>query len=289
MSNYKYICRQVALEDTDSSGYFDFDDFSGIIFLMNRNYHGRNMNGLYEIVNETNVSNYIFDVENSLEEKPVLADFVCDTEQIEPIERKLNSLPQFSKAVEEWIEQRYFTESILIKDYFPKYSWNEKSRAYEESSDIKLTKEEVDNIREIVHKYDRCHVKSYEEEIAIPLLDIITGQSWTTRTLRGCCQSDWIDIIYPMIGSIYYTTDEIRYLEAMYFNTGTEWIVSEIPLDVDTTSEDFDVDAFDIGSYYIMAYDYKKGLSEQLNVNEDSIEIWEFDGYYKKPKWKKMS
>jgi len=95
------------------------------------------------------------------------------------------------------------------------------------------------------------------------LLDALaqeTGDSWTCCTIRGCCQSDWQDVIIRAKDA-----DMLEWFEVEYFNTGSEW---------------FDPDG--IGGYYTHAWDNagtKKELAEHYGCKPEEIELAVFDGW----------
>lgn len=64
---------------------------------------------------------------------------------------------------------------------------------------------------------------SSDDDILCRVLEIITGRAWENTTIRGCCQGDWQDIIYPAE----YGREWLEAFEAEYFNTGTEWRINE--------------------------------------------------------------
>lgn len=71
---------------------------------------------------------------------------------------------------------------------------------------------------------DYCFAKSYEENpILCKVLKLITGKFWDHGTIRGCCQGDWQEIIFPAE----YGREWLERFEAEYFNTGTQWIVHD--------------------------------------------------------------
>jgi hypothetical protein len=69
---------------------------------------------------------------------------------------------------------------------------------------------------------DYCYSKSYEENpILCKVLELITGKTWDHGTIRGYCQGDWQDIIFPAE----YGREWLKHFETEYFNTGSEWII----------------------------------------------------------------
>lgn len=75
---------------------------------------------------------------------------------------------------------------------------------------------------ELANEY--CFAKSYEEnDILCKVLELITGETWDNGVIRGCCQGDWQEIIFPAE----YGREWLEEFETEYFNTGTEWIVHD--------------------------------------------------------------
>jgi hypothetical protein len=73
---------------------------------------------------------------------------------------------------------------------------------------------------ELANEY--CFAKSYEEnDVLCKVLELITGKTWDNGTIRGSCQGDWQEIIFPAE----YGREWLEEFETEYFNTGTEWII----------------------------------------------------------------
>ena len=68
------------------------------------------------------------------------------------------------------------------------------------------------------------HYTSENEEIFLPLLRLLTGYKWETHTIRGCCQSDYADVITR---ADVFTREQLEAFETQYFNTGTERIIHD--------------------------------------------------------------
>lgn len=62
-----------------------------------------------------------------------------------------------------------------------------------------------------------------ENNLLCNVLELITGREWEYSTIRGCCQGDWQDIIYPAE----YGRGWLECFETEYFNTGAEWIIDD--------------------------------------------------------------
>lgn len=104
---------------------------------------------------------------------------------------------------------------------------------------------------------------SESESDIITALQLITRKSWRSVSIRGVCQSDWNDAYVS--DSI--TNETISYVEMCYFNTGSEFIVSENYRD------------FKSGDGYSV---YVSGASE-LRETYGKIKIYEITGYTHTP------
>ena len=75
---------------------------------------------------------------------------------------------------------------------------------------------------ELANEY--CFAKSYKENnVLCKVLELITGKTWDNGTIRGCCQGDWQEVIFPAE----YGREWLEDFEIEYFNTGSEWIVDD--------------------------------------------------------------
>lgn len=84
------------------------------------------------------------------------------------------------------------------------------------------TRPERLELAKLAAQFEWCS-SSAENSILCRMLELITGREWESGTLRGCCQGDWQEIIYPAE----YGQEWLEVFEAEYFNTGTEWCVKE--------------------------------------------------------------
>jgi hypothetical protein len=117
-----------------------------------------------------------------------------------------------------------------------------------------------------------------DEEINIILrvLEIVRGEEYETSCIRGCCQGDWQNIIYP---ASYGNTFRDAF-ETEYFNTGTEWIIH----DEDTEPEEPD----DVNGYsiYCYTYDPRTEIAAEFGADPESVILYEFDGYSRRANWR---
>lgn len=115
----------------------------------------------------------------------------------------------------------------------------------------------------------------YDKTIMCDALELITGRAWDHCTLRGCCQGDWQECIYPADD---WDGDALERLEAEYFNTGTEWIVH----DGDTTPDGpEDINGF---SVYCTAWNsdgIRQEIADAAGGSPEDVKLYEFTGFSK--------
>lgn len=103
--------------------------------------------------------------------------------------------------------------------------------------------------------------KSWEENgILCEVLELITGISWDHGTIRGCCQGDWQEIIFPAD----HGREWLNYFETEYFNTGTEWII------------DSDGDSISIYAHAWGNDGIKKELADAIGTEPENIILQTF-------------
>lgn len=130
---------------------------------------------------------------------------------------------------------------------------------------------EIHKWKELFKKYEE---RNRLEDIVCEALELMTGKQWYWFTIRGCMQREW----QCGYASEIITRKDIDYIEMCYFNTGSEYIVYE-------NKEDFDSECNGC-SYYVDSYNSKSILCELLGCEEDELEMYDFDGYTKTPKYK---
>jgi hypothetical protein len=120
---------------------------------------------------------------------------------------------------------------------------------------------------------------SKKYEILCAGLGMLTGRRWDWCTLRGCCQSDWQECIYPADD---WDGESLERLEAEYFNTGTEWIIH----DEETPPEcPEDVSGF---SGYCTAWNddgIKREIAEAVGGSPADVILYKFTGYARRAEY----
>lgn len=125
--------------------------------------------------------------------------------------------------------------------------------------------------------------KGYEEnDILCDALELISGEMWEYSTIRGCCQGDWQEVIYPAI----YGERWLKYFETEYFNTGSEWIVH----DEDTAPESPE----DISGYSVYCYGWnneqiRAEIAEAVGGSAEDIVLYSFRGWARSASYEEVS
>jgi hypothetical protein len=129
---------------------------------------------------------------------------------------------------------------------------------------------------------DYCEYGSDEDGILCRVLELITGREWENTTIRGCCQGDWQDIIYPAE----YGREWLEAFEAEYFNTGTEWIIHDSD---DEPEEPEDICGF---SVYVTGWrdeDVRRTIADAAGGKPEDVILWEFDGWSRSASYKEAT
>lgn len=119
-----------------------------------------------------------------------------------------------------------------------------------------------------------------ENNILCKVLSIVTGREWDWRIIRGCCQSDWNEIFYPVDD---WSREALAAFETMYFNTGSEWIIHD---EENTPEGPEDISGY---SCYIVA-DTEEGIRKELaavaGCAPSDLVIWAFDEFIRVAQYK---
>lgn len=122
-------------------------------------------------------------------------------------------------------------------------------------------------------------IESYENgiitdrDLLLSVLKAETGKTWYFDSIRGCCQSDWQYIVYIDSGN----NERLNYISMDYFNTGTEYIIT-----------DPDGDETALYCYSYNAEGIRKEIADAFGIAPEDVDIYDFDGYTKTPKYKKV-
>lgn len=127
-------------------------------------------------------------------------------------------------------------------------------------------------LKSLVSQYSTCS-SSAEDEILCKVLSIVTSKKWACGTIRGCSQSEWQEIYYPVDD---WSKEALNTFETEYFNTGTEWIVHD---EEATPESPEDVSGY---SVYCTSWNdegFKKEIADANGGSPEDVILYEFDGY----------
>lgn len=116
----------------------------------------------------------------------------------------------------------------------------------------------------------------YSDDVVpyLPALALLTGEEWAETTLRGSSQSDWQTCIYRKAGV---NEDTLKWLEAAYFNTGTEWTVAmlETPPTADELAKLDGYTVYCANSYLL---NVQKEIAVLEGVTPEQVVLYEYVG-----------
>ena len=205
--------------------------------------------------------------------------------------------------MEEWPENVYVFGNRHYKDHGGDYIENIKNSMYDAADELKALPRggsyydsfidiladlipEAENKKEysradrlkwraLLLKFDDGAIS--DDDAITAALELITGNEYEYATIRGCCQGDWNNIIYPAE----YGREWLEYFEIEYFNTGDEWQISEGSPDAD-----------DCYYFYSHAWndDGKRAeIAAAAGVDPADVVLYVFNGYIKTPEYRTVT
>lgn len=135
------------------------------------------------------------------------------------------------------------------------------------------TEQEIDQWRELLENWENM----YETDANALAMSLFTGEKYEVKEIRGCCQSDWNYIYYPVDK---WTDEAVEHIETEYFNTGSEWFVEEIGREDNEKISPEDME--DLGSIYCHGWsdeDIKKEIADCIGCNPEDVVLFKFAGY----------
>ena len=126
-----------------------------------------------------------------------------------------------------------------------------------------------------LHRIKELLEKDKDEETILTCLEIITGKTHKAGAIRGYCQGDYCKIYYPEDVS----QEELDYLEAVYFGTGTEYEVHDEDNDV---NEADDISGYTYLSTKWRTEDVKKEIASfYKNTKPEDVVLYTIKKSYK--------
>lgn len=159
----------------------------------------------------------------------------------------------------------YYTWGEALRDIIPPSGRGEYTRA------------ERLKIPQIAKEYYTSRSGNNENDKICELLGIVTGQEWSWRTIRGCCQSEWTEAFYPVNA---WPGDTLKRFEAEYFNTGSEWIIHYGEEEPETAD---DIEGY---STYCATYNPRDEIAEEHGVKPEEVQLYSFDGWERSANWR---
>lgn len=102
------------------------------------------------------------------------------------------------------------------------------------------------------------------------MLSIIKGVRYSSRMIRGCCQSDWAIAYYPENEP----AKEISYAESAYFGVGTEIEIHDDAIEPNDASQ---VNGYTIWSAGLSEEEIISDVCEHEGCKPDELRIWFYD------------
>lgn len=146
----------------------------------------------------------------------------------------------------------------LIDEYIPK------------NNGEKYSTKQVATIKKWIYGY-----KNDNEAIA-QVLTWVTGKKYDYEIITGVVQGDWQYCFYPSEEE-----KNIRYVEADYFNTGTEWHVW-------LEEEDKDIESTSFYGYEWQDEEIKKEIARAFEGKAEDVTLYIYDGYTTTPKYREV-
>lgn len=140
---------------------------------------------------------------------------------------------------------------------------------------------DIHALKELVEAYTEAGSLE-KNDILCKVLSIVTGRGWDWQIIRGCCQSDWNEIFYPVDD---WSREALTAFETMYFNTGSEWIIDDGEFNPDTDSP-LNINGY---SVYVKAQneeDIRKELAAVEGCSPADLVLYVFEGYTRIPQYK---
>ena len=140
----------------------------------------------------------------------------------------------------------------------------------------KYTTREIKMWKDILYDYlnnARCN----KRHIYCQALSLMTGKVYAHATITGCCQSDWQEIYYPVEE---YGENFVTNLGISYFNTGSEWCISDSGIEPENPD---DIDGFYAYCYSWSDDDIRSEIAGHCGADPKDVVLYKFDKYMHLP------
>ncbi len=187
-------------------------------------------------------------------------DYTPHAERLEEIRAALAEISDVWEEINDGGRGWYSSWRDALNDLLPP---DDAGREYTRAERLELAK--------LAAQWEWCD-SGAENDILRRVLELITGQGWSADTIRGCCQGEWQDIIYPAK----YGREWLAAFETEYFNTGTEWIIHD-----DETPPECpeDINGYSVYCLGWSAEKIRAEIAEYENVSPENVVLYEFTGW----------
>lgn len=194
---------------------------------------------------------------------------------------KSHTIPVYDAIINHYDDAAYYLQDLqcfgkqadyknvteIVNDFFPALEYREKP----------YSTRDIHRIRKALELYETREY--FEGDYIRDMLEAITGEAWEAATIRGCCQSDWQDVFYPVKS---WSAEAIEHFETEYFNTGTEWIVHDENTEPDGPE---DISGFSCYCHGWRLEDIKKEIAEAAGDPGAEVVLYQHTGYTKISNW----
>lgn len=192
-------------------------------------------------------------------------DYIERAEKIREIE---NALENIADGIENARSGRGWSKDINAAALI----WYEMPR----DSGAKYTRAERLKIIDLAFNYTYTRDFSEARAAICDALQLITEKEYDVAQIRGCCQSDWNNIIYPSE----YGREWLEDFEIEYFNTGAEWRINEGSPDSDD-------------NYYFYTHAWnddgqRAEIAAAAGVDPADVVLYVFDEWQRTPIYKEV-
>ena len=148
----------------------------------------------------------------------------------------------------------------ILNDFLP----TENGREYSRADRLKW--------RALLLNFDAESIR--DDDAITAALELITGDEYDAATIRGCCQGDWNNIIYPAE----YGREWLREFEIEYFNMGAEWRIY---------TDD------DENGFYMYTHEWsddrqRAEIADAAGADPGDVVLYAFDGWTRTAKYREV-
>ena len=182
---------------------------------------------------------------------------------------------EYDRAENNFDDFLYQYELLLHKDYYARYNNLSElvNDMFWKSNGKKYSAKEIHTFKLLYQRIKKERNYAFDD-YACEFLKLITGNKYNKKAIRGYCQGDYAEVVYPE------TIDKetIDYIEACYFGTGTEYSIYEEETEELLTVDDLENNGCDNYFDYTALWNttlYKQELAKRYNLPLENIIVYE--------------